>query len=198
MQPLGASSSATGRRRLAPPQGRVPAQPVGCQIQGVGAGGRALVHDQREGVEGDAGVLEHARDALLGAVQLVAVGGVVGVDVVAQAQAVLAVEGVAEPDRAQVVALVLVAAAPGEAVALAGEALGAEGVEQGGLGLLEFVLAGDAEGGVDVDPAKLSQKAWEEKQEAGKPYRRGRAVRRYQWAAWVLGRCFQRKRTWPP
>ena len=149
--------------------------------------------------------------------QLVAVGGVVGVDVVAQAQAVLAVEGVAEPDRAQVVALVLVAAAPGEAVALvgggssgeevgagvgehalAGEALGAEGVEQGGLGLLEFVLAGDAEGGVDVDPAKLSQKVWEEKQEAGKPHRRGRAVRRYQWAAWVLGRCFQRKRTWPP
>lgn len=143
------------RRHPVPRQGREPAEPAVLRLRGLGAGGRALVHDRRERVSSDAGVIEYARQAPHGARKLVAVGDVAGIDMVAQAEAVAAVEGVAESDLAPAVAFPLVAAVGGEGpsvevggvvgeFALAGEALGAEAVEQGGLGLLEFVLGGRA------------------------------------------------------
>ena len=89
---------------------------------------------------------------------------------VAQRQAGAAIEGVAEADLAQVVALLLVVTALGQLAtivaggdpgvevggvvgqhALAEQVLGTEGLQQGGLGALEIVVRGGVEAGGDVE-----------------------------------------------
>ena len=97
-------------------QGRavIPVQAVALQLEGVGQRGGTLVHDQGDRLARDAGVIEHAHDALQGLRQGVGIGHIAGIDVVAQAQAVAGVEGVAEADLAQVVALLLAVAAAGQ------------------------------------------------------------------------------------
>ena len=92
------------------------------------------------------------------------------IQVVAQRQAGAAIEGVAEADLAQVVALLLVVTALGQLAtivaggdpgvevggvvgqhALAEQVLGTEGLQQGGLGALEIVVRGGVEAGGDVE-----------------------------------------------
>ena len=94
------------------PQGSAAIQPrpLACS-----SGSRAaLVQHEGDRLARDAGPVEQARDAAEAGRQFVAVGEVARVDVVAQAQAVLAVEGVGEADLTQVVALLLVVAALGQ------------------------------------------------------------------------------------
>ena len=106
--------------------------------------------------------------------QLVAVADVARVDVVAQAQAVRAVEGVAEADLAQVMALLLAVATLGQPVAsvggrdpgvevggvvgqhaLADQVAAAESLQQGQLGTLELVGLGLDERLGDVDGVEM-------------------------------------------
>ena len=96
-----------------------------------------LVYHQRDTLARKAGPVEQPRDAPEAGWQLIAVGDVARVDVVAQAQTMLAVEGVTEADLAQVVVLLLSVAALGQ------------------LGALEFVLAGRAQRVAHVDGVEM-------------------------------------------
>ena len=98
-------------RGLVPGQRGDPAQSAVLQFQGVGQGRAALVHHQRDTLAREASLVEQSRDAPEAGWQLVAGGDVARVDVVAQAQTVLAVEGVTEPDLAQAAPQPLVCAA---------------------------------------------------------------------------------------
>ncbi len=68
------------------------------QFQGVGQGRAALVHHQRDTLAREASPVEQPRDAPEAGWQLVAVGDVARVDVVAQAQTVLAVDAAGGDD----------------------------------------------------------------------------------------------------
>ncbi len=125
-----------------------------------------------------------------------------------QAQAVRGIRGVVEADLPRVAALLLVAAALAERVALvvvvdpgvefsrvagqhalAGELVSAEGLQQAILGSKQFVVGLGLVVRRDEATAlesKHSRKAWEEKQESGKPQRRGSTVRMYQSATSVV------------
>ncbi len=161
-------------RGLVPGQRGDPAQSAVLQFQGVGQGRAALVHHQRDTLAREARPVEQPRDAPEAGWQLVAVGDVARVDVVAQAQTVLAVEGVTEADLAQVVALLLAVPALGQLVAevggrdpgvevggvvgqhaAAGQAAGLEGLQQDELGALELVLAGLAQRVAHVDGVEM-------------------------------------------
>ena len=161
-------------RGLVPRQRCDPAQPAGLQGQGVGQRRAALVQHQCDRLARNRRPVEQARDAPEAGRQLVAVGDVARVDLMAQAEAVLPVEGVAEADLAQVVALLLVVSALGELVAgvggadpgveiggvvgqhaLADEVAGAEALQQGQLGLLELVGGGLGERRADVDGVEM-------------------------------------------
>ena len=110
-------SFAQFRRRLVPGQSRDPAHAGLFQFHRIGQRRRAFVEHQRDRVARDLIAVQQDHDARQRLGQFLGIGHVAGIDVMAQAEAVFAVQHIAQSDLPQIMTALFVVSALRQMVA---------------------------------------------------------------------------------